>query len=70
MGHFKARATRRLRMDGPWVKDMRPVWADRGWKVYLDMPVDVRRAISYVEQNPVKEGKPLQVWSFVTPFLW
>ena len=68
MGHLKARATRRLRKDGPWFEDDRPVWADRGWKVYLDEPADVLRTIRYVEQNPVKEGKPLQTWSFVTPF--
>ncbi len=35
------------------------------WKVYLD-PEDVQRAIRYVEQNPIKEGKPAQRWSFVT----
>jgi hypothetical protein len=28
----------------------------------------VRRAILYVEDNPLKEGKPRQRWSFVTPF--
>ncbi len=36
------------------------------WKVYLD-PEDVPRAILYVEQNPIKEGKPPQRWSFVVP---
>jgi len=34
------------------------------WKVYLD-PEDVYRAIEYVENNPIKEGKPAQRWSFV-----
>jgi REP element-mobilizing transposase RayT len=34
------------------------------WKVFLD-PEDVPRAIEYVEENPVKEGKPRQRWSFV-----
>jgi REP-associated tyrosine transposase len=34
------------------------------WKVYLD-PEDVPRAIKYVEDNPLKEGKPRQRWSFV-----
>jgi REP element-mobilizing transposase RayT len=38
------------------------------WKVYLDTDDDVRRAIAYVEDNPLKEGKPRQRWSFVTPF--
>jgi len=38
------------------------------WKVYLDSEEDMARAIDYVEQNPVKEGKPQQSWSFVTRF--
>jgi hypothetical protein len=37
------------------------------WKVFLD-PEDVLRAIGYVENNPVKEGKKAQRWSFVTPY--
>ncbi len=36
------------------------------WKVYLDPP-DVPRAVRYVEDNPEKEGKPRQHWSFVVP---
>jgi len=42
-------------------------WAEGGWSVYLD-PDDIQRAIRYVEQNPIKEGKPPQRWSFVKPF--
>jgi REP element-mobilizing transposase RayT len=38
------------------------------WTVYLDTEDDVRRAIRYVEENPVKEGLRRQAWSFVTPF--
>lgn len=38
------------------------------WKVYLNCSDDVLRAIRYVEENPIKEGKPRQHWSFVTPF--
>jgi REP element-mobilizing transposase RayT len=37
------------------------------WKVFLD-PEDVFRAIRYVEDNPMKEGKKPQRWSFVTPY--
>lgn len=37
------------------------------WKVFLD-PEDVPRAIRYVEDNPLKEGKKPQRWSFVTPY--
>ncbi len=43
-------------------------WARGLWKVFLDSRDDVRRAIRYVEQNPLKEGKPAQQWSFVTAF--
>jgi hypothetical protein len=43
-------------------------WADEGWDVYLDSAADVRRAVNYVEDNPGKEGKPRQRWSFVAPF--
>jgi len=44
-------------------------WARGEWKVFLDSEADLRRAIEYVEQNPVKEGKPLQRWPFVIPFV-
>jgi hypothetical protein len=44
-------------------------WARGEWKVFLDSEADIRRAIEYVEQNPVKEGKPLQRWPFVVPFV-
>ncbi|MFQ5731258.1 MAG: transposase [Planctomycetaceae bacterium] len=43
-------------------------WARGEWKVFLDDAEDVARAISYVEDNPVKEGLPAQRWSFVTEF--
>jgi REP element-mobilizing transposase RayT len=70
IGHFKARATQQLMQDGrhPFVEYRRPdgrvpsVWARRGWKVYLDSVEDIRRAIPYVEDNPLKEGKRRQQW--------
>ena len=34
----------------------------------LDDAADIRRAIRYVEENPVKEGKPEQHWQCVTEF--
>ncbi len=43
-------------------------WARKSWNVYLDSIEDIQRAIPYVEDNPRKEGKPVQRWSFVTPF--
>jgi REP element-mobilizing transposase RayT len=76
MGHMKAKATMRLREDGnhPLAAYVSPgdrmptLWTERSWKVYLDSPQAIRRAINYVEQNPVKERKPIQNWSFVQPF--
>jgi|SRR5579863_2345891 len=44
------------------------MWARRLWKVYLDSEQAIANAIQYVEENPVKEGKPLQRWAFVSPF--
>ena len=41
-------------------------WTRGEWKVFLFQEVDVTRAIRYVEQNPIKDGKPAQTWSFVT----
>ena len=68
VGHFKARATQRLSAEGLWPEAGRPVWAKKGWKVFLNTRQAVARAIEYVEKNPAKEGKPPQRWSFVTPF--
>jgi REP element-mobilizing transposase RayT len=44
------------------------MWSSREWKVYLDTEEAVEQAIHYVEENPIKENKPRQTWSFVTPF--
>jgi REP element-mobilizing transposase RayT len=43
------------------------MWAERQWKVYLDSEEAIEAAVRYVEENPVKEGKPRQKWSFLTP---
>ena len=43
-------------------------WAAKQWKVYLDCEDDIWRAIRYVQQNPVKEGRPQQHWPFIAPF--
>lgn len=45
-----------------------PTWAENQWKVYLDSEEAIENAIRYVEENPVKENKARQRWSFVTPF--
>jgi REP element-mobilizing transposase RayT len=44
-------------------------WQEKQWPVFKYDPVSVRRAIKYVEDNPVKEGKKRQVWSFVIPYI-
>jgi REP element-mobilizing transposase RayT len=44
-------------------------WARDCWKVFLDSVTDIVRAIRYVENNPVKEGKRRQRWSFVVPYV-
>jgi REP element-mobilizing transposase RayT len=43
-------------------------WAEKQWIVFLDTEEAIEAAIDYVEDNPTKEGKPRQSWSFVTPF--
>jgi REP element-mobilizing transposase RayT len=76
VGHLKFEATRRLTSNGshpllPYrQRDGRipTMWTKRSWKVFLDTPADVMRAIAYVQRNPLKEGKRPQRWSFVKPF--
>jgi REP element-mobilizing transposase RayT len=73
IGHLKARATQQLVADDlhPFVElrdehgRFPSVWANSAWKVFLDSQTDIDRAIRYVRDNPLKEGKPLQKWSFV-----
>ncbi|MEZ6133328.1 MAG: hypothetical protein R3C53_00320 [Pirellulaceae bacterium] len=45
-----------------------PMWAAHQWKTYLDTERSVEEAIAYVRDNPIKEGKAEQNWSFITPF--
>lgn len=44
------------------------MWAEGQWKVFLSREADIDSAIRYVEENPLKEGKPRQDWPFVTRF--
>jgi hypothetical protein len=75
--HLKSFATRGLRADGlhPFERHVRPdgsvpsVWAEGLWKVFLFTDEDIRRAIRYVEDNPLREGMPRQEWWFVTKYL-
>jgi REP element-mobilizing transposase RayT len=43
-------------------------WAEKGWKVFLNTPEEMRRAIRYVEQNPIRAGLKPQSWSCVTRY--
>ncbi len=67
VGHLRARATQQLSAAGLWPSDKRPVWGENSWKVFLDAPAEIVAAVKYVEENPLKEGKPTQRWSFVVP---
>lgn len=43
-------------------------WARGEWKVFLDSEQAVDQAIQYVQDNPIKEGRPRQKWAFVQRF--
>ena len=74
VAHLKRGATLRLFAEEihPLIEFPKPVpspWSKRtGWTVYLNDEQSVRHRIEYVEENPLKEGKPQQHWSFVKPF--
>ena len=73
---LKAAATTRIIKDGrhPFamhtaVESTFPhMWAESHWKVYLDSEEQIDAAVRYVNENPEREGKQRQHWSFVTPF--
>ena len=44
------------------------MWARGEWKVFLDSDEQIENAIAYVLENPVKEGKPIQHWKWITPY--
>ena len=44
------------------------MWAEHQWKVFLDSEEAIENAITYVNDNPTKEGRPAQNWPFVVPF--
>jgi len=76
LAHMKAKASSRLNADGRhplagyvdrYGRTPSP-WAAKRWKCYLDSVADIVRAIRYVEQNPIKEGKRAQRWPFVVPW--
>ncbi len=66
----KLKEASRLQLDSNGHRDgIHPTWTGgNGWSVFLDHPAEVRRTISYIEQNPVKIGLPLQRWPFVKAY--
>ena len=74
---LKGEATRQLQAEGihPHEAFKKPdgrvhgCWGRGEWKVFLNTEADIRRAIRYVEDNPLKENKRRQNWKFVTPYL-
>jgi REP element-mobilizing transposase RayT len=76
INHMKGKATCRLITEGihPLASfatrtGLPPkAWARGLWKVFLNDPAEVVRAVRYVEGNPMKEGLPPQRWSFVRPY--
>ena len=76
VGLLKGEATKQLKAqelhplkhaNGPNAELPTP-WNSRCWKVYLDSDEAIENAIHYVDQNPVKEGKRVQHWSFESPY--
>jgi REP element-mobilizing transposase RayT len=73
---LKAAGTRRLVKEGlhPFghiqtAKGRPPCCWQRGaWSPFLETPDEIRERILYVENNPIKEGKRRQNWSFVVPY--
>ena len=73
---LKGEATKQMRAEGldpmaaiaPKSRRARSPWARNAWKVFLDSEDAIENAIRYVNDNPLKEGKRRQTWSFVDPF--
>ncbi|MFN3166495.1 MAG: transposase [Phycisphaeraceae bacterium] len=70
IGHLKRGATDRLIDDGVhpcltggWITHS--CWAKQAWAVYIGEETHLRRAIRYVENNPIQDGMPRQRWRFV-----
>jgi REP element-mobilizing transposase RayT len=78
VGHLKGRASQQLRLEEihPFRDYERAdgsvpsVWAEGMWKVFCFDLEHVRNAIRYVRNNPLKEDKAEQHWSFVMPFFY
>jgi REP element-mobilizing transposase RayT len=66
--HLLAEGLHPLACYGDSADEVPKCWGRGLWKVFLDSDADIVRSVRYTEQNPLKEGKPLQHWPFVTPF--
>ena len=73
VGHLKSKATQALTK-----QDIHPLrghigkrgttptpWSESDWTVFIDSADQLDRAIDYVGRHPMKEGLPLQHWTFV-----
>ena len=65
---LKGEATKQLAKESIHPQIDHGPWAVGHWKVFLDTEEAVDNAIRYVQENPVREGKPAQNWPFVTAF--
>ncbi len=74
--HLKNRATAVLRGRGldPMQKfaesgaAIPSPWAKGLWKVYINSAEQLGAVIRYIENNPIRDGKRMQRWSFVSPW--
>ena len=64
--HLKARATQRLNATGLNPLPRSP-WAKGHWVVYLNSEQQIKNAIRYTNNNPIKSGFKPQHWKFVRP---
>jgi REP element-mobilizing transposase RayT len=77
VGHLKSSASMQLAVEGVHPSacrddappGWRKAWGKRGWCVFLNSPSEIGRAIRYVQENPQKEEKPPQKWSFVREYV-
>jgi REP element-mobilizing transposase RayT len=66
VNQLKGHATRRLMTEN--LHPESKCWSRGLWKVFLNTPEDLNRAIHYVENNPLRENLPRQRWNMVRPF--
>ena len=48
-------------VEGEWLPK---IWARGPWVVFLNSKADISRAVRYVQDNPLREGKRRQRWGF------